>query len=267
MKIVITGRNIKVTEDQKEYAERKISKLENYFNQAVDAHVILYVEKLDHAAEVIVKGDGTQFHGREKAKDLFSAIDLLLDKMEKQIVRYKEKRQQHRGAGPSEPIKLDIPLHEGRDIIINQASSKPMDRIEAYLEMKQDNFDFLLFKVGISEVEAEVDYSNKNYAVLYKTSDGIRLVEIPFEAIREHHFECEKFIEYDLIVKNDSPANPEIEFRMRPECFIEKKTLQEALEETESRGDDFHIFFNIDSQYFNVIYREGDEYEVMVPAY
>ena len=108
MKIKITGRHIDVSERLKEYAEKRISKLEKYFQQLIDIHLILYVEKLDHAAELVINGDSVQFHAREKAADLYSAIDLLIDKMETQIGRFKERIQSRKGHGAEFEISYDI---------------------------------------------------------------------------------------------------------------------------------------------------------------
>ncbi len=268
MNITITGRHISVSDNLKEYAEKKITKLETYFHQLIDAHIIMYVEKLDHGAEVIINGDGVQFHGREKAADLYSAIDLLLDKMEKQIVRYKEKHQTHKGPRSETPIIFD--LEEGGDgfeVRLNQVSNKPIDNIEAYLQMKTEENDFILFKQGVKDMNSAIDYSNKCYAALFRTDDSIRMVEIPFEKIVEHKFEHDTFIEYDLEVVDDSPANPEIRFKKADSKSVRQMTLPEALKEMEKNGSNFIPFFNSESQYFNVIYRNGKDCEVMVPAF
>ncbi|HOW81332.1 MAG TPA: ribosome-associated translation inhibitor RaiA [Spirochaetota bacterium] len=102
MNITITGRHMHVSDRLREYAEKKLQKLETYFDQLIDAHIIMYVEKLEHGAEVVINGDGIQFHGREKASTLYSAIDLLFEKMEKQIMKYKEKHSQHKGPARGE---------------------------------------------------------------------------------------------------------------------------------------------------------------------
>ncbi len=267
MNINITGRHINVSDRLNEYANKKIRKLGNYFHQLIDAHVILYVEKLDHGAEVIINGDGVQFHGREKAADLFSAIDLLFEKMEKQITRYKEKHSSHKVTPQEELIPFDYKDNSGKKIRLNQVSNKPIDKIEAYLQMKIENNDFILFKKGITKVDSDLDLSNKSYAVMYNCKNGLKMVKIHFENINEHKFDYDTFIEYDLKVIEDSMTNPNIEFRKNPECSIRKLTLNEALKEIESSDDSFMPFFNVESQYFNVIYKSKDGYEVMVPAF
>lgn len=267
MKIKITGRKIEVSDKLREYAEKRISKLEKYFQQLIDIHLILYVEKIDHAAELIINGDAVQFHAREKAADFNSAIDLLIDKIESQIARYKDKIQSRKGFGVENTFTYDIKSEQGKEALLNQVSNKPVDNVEAFLQMKVDKKDFILFKKGVSLVESEVDYANKNYAVIYKAENSYRLLEIPFEKNNGDAFSCESFMEYDLNVINDSPASPEIEFQPRNECNIERLTLDEALELIDKNGDKYIPFFNSESGYFNVISRKGKDYEVFVPAF
>jgi putative sigma-54 modulation protein len=267
MNITITGKNIRVNENQKDYAVKKFTKLETYFNQLVDSHVILSVEKLDHMAEILINGDGVQFHGKEKSGDIFSSIDLLLEKMEKQIRRYKEKHSAHKGPEKAGIPGFDMTLDGGKELVLRQASSKPADRIEAYLEMKLNKSDFILYKVGEMQVNSEVNYLNKNYAVLYKNGNSIKLIEIPFDMIRDHNFDCSKFHEFDVKIVEDSAVNPKLEFKSSGKCSIEKIEIEKALKHVQSSGDSIYPFFNAETGYLNVLYKNGKEFEIMVPAY
>ena len=267
MKIKITGRKIDVSDKLRDYAEKRISKLEKYFQQLIDTHLILSVEKIDHTAELVMNGDAVQFHAREKAADLYSAIDLLVDKMETQVTRYKDKIQSRKGFGVDNSFSFDIKSDQGREALLNQVSNKPFDSIEAFLQMKVDKSEFILFKKGVGQVDSDVDYANKNYAVIYKAGNSFRLLEIPFEKISSDDLGCESFVEYDLNVINDSASSPEIEFKQRGSCAIERLTLDEAIEVIDKNGDKFIPFFNSESRYFNVISRKGKDLEIFVPAF
>lgn len=96
MKIDITGRHLDISEKLKQYVEKKLKKLEKYFHRLIDIHVTLYIEKHNHIIEATINGDGTRFHGKEKAKDMYSSVDRLVKSMEKQIVKYKEKHYEHK---------------------------------------------------------------------------------------------------------------------------------------------------------------------------
>lgn len=267
MKIKITGRHIDVSERLKDYAEKRISRLEKYFQQIIDIHLILYVEKLDHAAELIINGDSVQFHAREKAADLYSAIDLLTDKMDSQITRFKEKVQSRKGHGTESNIPYDIKGKTGAEAILNQVSNKPINNIEAFLQMKNDKKEFILFKKGVDLINSDVDYANKNYAVIYKSGSVFKLVDIPFENNKGSEFNMDTFIEYELEVHDDSPASPRIDFKKGGSCSIEKFTLEEAFVTFENKSDGFMPFFNTETRFFNIIFRNGKKLEVLVPAF
>ncbi len=91
MQITITARNLEITEPLKRYAEEKIARLQKFVNQITSAHVILSVEKHRQIAEVTLHVREHTIRGEESSADLYSAIDLVADKIERQILRYKEK--------------------------------------------------------------------------------------------------------------------------------------------------------------------------------
>ncbi len=267
MKIKMTGRHIEVSERLKEYAEKRISRLEKYFQQLIDIHLILYVEKLDHAAELIINGDSVQFHAREKAADLYSALDLLVDKMESQIARYKEKIQSRKGHGADFDTAYDIQSKTGADAVLKQVSNKPINDIEAFLQMRIDNKDFILFKKGVDNIESEIDYANKNYAVIYKSGSVFKMAEVPFSANKGVDFHPENLVEYELDVKDESPSNPRIDFKKGGGCDIVKLTLEEAFSSFEKAGLNYMPFFNTETNYLNILSRSGKKLEVLVPAF
>lgn len=266
MKLKITARHLTLSNNQKEYAEKKIQKLDKYFKQLIDAHIIMHKEKLDHFAEVLINGDGVQFHGREKSSDFYSSIDLLFEKMEKQISRYKEKHSGHKiDASAVKPVMTYSP-DETNEIILNQVSNKPTDKIEAYLEMKADNQEYILFKKGLIEVDSEKDYANKNYAMIYNYDDSVHFVKIPFEKIKNSDFSGDFIKKYEMKIINDSAVDPEVELK-ELSSDIKAVSLDGALKELDENNLNFIPFFNIDTQYFNIAYKNGKTISVMVPAF
>jgi putative sigma-54 modulation protein len=266
MNITITGRHVNVSDSLREYAEKKIKKLDHYFNQLIDAHVILASEKVDHISEVVVNGDGIQFHGREKAADFYSAIDLLFEKMERQIHRYKEKHQAHKGPEKDEVTHFDISSAEGKQIILRQVNNKPIDNVEALLQMRVDKKEFILFKKGASKIEPDLSLVNKNYAVIYRDLTGLKMVEVPAHK-SENGAAGGRFIVYDLSILEDSPTSPKIEFKKNDDSGLLELTLHEAIVEFENSTHRFLPFYNTESQFINVVYKNGNKYEVMVPAF
>lgn len=96
MNIQITARNINLTDAIRQYAEKKVSKLEKYSDHITEASVLLEVQKNVHSVEVLLSAKGVFMKGLEKSEDLYASIDLAVDKIEKQLIKYKEKLQSKR---------------------------------------------------------------------------------------------------------------------------------------------------------------------------
>jgi putative sigma-54 modulation protein len=95
MQLNITGHHIEVTEALKNYVTEKFGKLERHFDQVIDVHVILLVEKLVQKAEATVQVNGAKLFAEESHEDLYAAIDGLIDKLDRQILKHKEKVRNH----------------------------------------------------------------------------------------------------------------------------------------------------------------------------
>ena len=91
MQLSITGHHLDVSEPLKNYVQEKFQKLERHFDQVIDVHVILSVEKLQQKAEATVQVNGAKLFAEETQADLYAAIDVLIDKLDRQTIRHKEK--------------------------------------------------------------------------------------------------------------------------------------------------------------------------------
>lgn len=91
MQISVTGRHVEATDDVKEYAEKKLSRLPRFYDRIQAIDVILDHESENFTVEVIVSADGAPFVAREAGPDTFALIDLTVDKLERQLTRHKEK--------------------------------------------------------------------------------------------------------------------------------------------------------------------------------
>lgn len=92
VKVAVTFRHTDPTDALKRYGEEKLRKIGKYFSRPAEAHLVLSVDSRDRqVAEVTLQARGLTIHGREETEDLYSAIDLLLDKVEQQIRKYKTK--------------------------------------------------------------------------------------------------------------------------------------------------------------------------------
>ncbi len=92
VKVAVTFRHTEPTEALRKYAEEKIRRIGKYFYRPLEAHVVLAVDSRDRqVAEIELHTHGTMIHGKEEMDDLYSAIDLVIDKIERQVQKRKEK--------------------------------------------------------------------------------------------------------------------------------------------------------------------------------
>ena len=98
MRIEISGHQIDVTPALRDYVQSKLERLERHSDKLLDGHVILSVEKLLQKAEATFNLSGRSVHAESVAEDMYAAIDLLADKLDRQVVKHKEKiTDHHRG--------------------------------------------------------------------------------------------------------------------------------------------------------------------------
>ncbi|MGD9808347.1 MAG: ribosome-associated translation inhibitor RaiA [Deferribacterales bacterium] len=176
MNIQITARNIDLTDAIRNYAEKKVSKLEKYFDHITEASVLLEVQKNVHIVEVLLSAKGVFMKGLEKSEDLYASIDLATDKIEKQLVKYKEKLKDKKLQDKEydTPLKLNVldsqsvEDSETRVIITKDIPVKPMDPEEAVMQMDLLNKSFFVFR----------NSESNEVAVVYQRDDGnIGLIE------------------------------------------------------------------------------------------
>jgi putative sigma-54 modulation protein len=145
--IIFKGKNIDVTPALKEYAEKKIGHLER-FMEIEKAHVTLIVEKGRQKAEVTMMVRGYILRGEDKAQDMYAAIDSVSDKLEKQLVKYKEKLQRKTKKDKEKIADLNVTsLKEPEDELVKtkRFQMKPMAVDEAIMQMNMIGHSFFVF--------------------------------------------------------------------------------------------------------------------------
>ena len=95
MQLNITGHQVEVTPAIRTYAEEKLSRIGKHFDSHLDVHIILSVEKLVQKAEAILHTAGKKHFAEATAHDMYAAIDLLADKLDRVVVKLKEKMKDH----------------------------------------------------------------------------------------------------------------------------------------------------------------------------
>ena len=95
MNLTVTGHHLDVTDSLRQYVTSKMDRLERHSDEVQDVHVILTVEKLRQKAEATVNVKGTQLFADTIEEDMYAAIDLLTDKLDRQLIKHKEKVKDH----------------------------------------------------------------------------------------------------------------------------------------------------------------------------
>ena len=91
MNISVSGHHLEVTPAIRGYVENKLERIARHFDHVIDAHVILSVSKLKQKAEVTLRVRGKDLHCESEEDDLYAAIDLMIDKLDRQVLRHKGK--------------------------------------------------------------------------------------------------------------------------------------------------------------------------------
>lgn len=100
MQISLTGHHVDITDAMRNYVDSKFERLGRHFDQVIDIHVILRVEKLRQKAEATLQINGGNVFADAVHEDMYAAIDGLIDKLDRQVIKYKEKKSNYRnGSG------------------------------------------------------------------------------------------------------------------------------------------------------------------------
>jgi len=173
MRIAVTFRHVPPTPALRAYAEDKLDKhVRKYLRRPTDAHVILSVSKQRHVAEITLQADHVTMFAQEETHDLYSAIDLALDKLEHQAQKLKAKRRSHKGPAASrretrtvgaEPSARGDRRADHPEVIRgDEVFAEPMSLEEAVEQLRRSRDEVLVFRHA----------SDQGLAVLYRRRDG-----------------------------------------------------------------------------------------------
>jgi putative sigma-54 modulation protein len=168
MQTSVTFKNLESSENLRSYVADKLDRFDRLLNNPAEAKVVLSVEKFRHIAEINIIGDKLNINGKEETNDMYSAIDMVLDKLEKQIKRSKQKiraRRTNSKARAKRTIAYETSSFEDEaegQIKIKNIDYKPMDIEEAVLQLDLVSYNFLVF------TNARTERIN----VLYHRKDG-----------------------------------------------------------------------------------------------
>lgn len=170
MKITTTGRKITVTDGLRSYAEKKLAKLEKFFNDNTSAQVTLSVQKDDHIIEITIYHEGIIFRAEVRDADMYAAIDRSIDVLERQIRKQKtrlEKKLREGAFDNSDSANAYEEETEFKVVKTKKHEAKPMSVEEAILQMNLLGHEFYIFN-NAETLDKEVVYRRKdgNYGLI-----------------------------------------------------------------------------------------------------
>jgi len=177
MNMNITFRHLDPIDSLKNYAQEKVERVNKYLDRATEATVVLSLERHLHHADITIHSGSYVLRGREKSEDMYASIDLAMDKIERQLKRYKEKLKSHHGKERVhhraemierrarhtvfEPLAEEQPEPATRVVKTNEILARPMAVEEAIMQMDLLNNDFYVF-TNSTTMEMNVVYKRKD---------------------------------------------------------------------------------------------------------
>jgi putative sigma-54 modulation protein len=164
MQVMVTFRHVDPTDGLRQYAEEKVQRVHKFLRRPIEAHVILSVEKQRHIAEVQVTANHLNINATEETGDLYSAIDLAMNKIERQVKKHAARYKERKGANNAAVSAVLVPEKQRAGTVIRtqRVAVKPMSVDEAVMQLKLLQNDFLLFK----------NAANETLNVIYRRKDG-----------------------------------------------------------------------------------------------
>ncbi len=158
MNVSITFRNTEGEAWHKDIIEDKVKKLKKYVDGPIDLHVVLTAEKFRHVVEINFSADGFKVIGKEEAKEIALAIDNAVEKVERQLKKYKEKQREHKGATKTEgeePYPEANPEEQNGSLIskiaeVRRVILRPLSTEDAVLEIEDSKNRFVIYRDALS---------------------------------------------------------------------------------------------------------------------
>ncbi|MEN6464484.1 MAG: ribosome-associated translation inhibitor RaiA [Syntrophaceae bacterium] len=170
MQVSVTFRNTEAEDWFKDYANERLAKLRKFIDKPLEAHVIMTVEKFRNIAEVNLLAKGININGKEEAKDMQLAFDIVMDKIERQLVRHKEIVRNHKENSAKEAMNLSGLTVSREDteqsgpavVETRRVILQPMSVDDAIMELESSRDRFVLYRDSLTE----------KVMVLYRRDDG-----------------------------------------------------------------------------------------------
>lgn len=173
MKFTLKAKNTQVTEPLQDYIEKRFSRLDKYFaDNDLNATVTLVVEREIHRVEAMISLKNYILRAEEKSNDMYASIDGVVDKLERQIHKYKTKvNRRSKGQADFTDAVPDVAEEpEGKAIKVKTFVLRPMDEEEAIMQMELLEHDFFVFlDAETNQVNVVYKRANEGYGLIKPT--------------------------------------------------------------------------------------------------
>jgi putative sigma-54 modulation protein len=106
MQLNVSGHQLEITPSMRAYVEKRLERVKRHFDQVIDVHFVMSVDKLVHKAEATVHVSGSNIHADAIDSNMYAAIDALTDKLDRCVVKYKEKQRDHHASEARRTARL-----------------------------------------------------------------------------------------------------------------------------------------------------------------
>uniref|UniRef100_A0A7V4LCI1 Ribosome hibernation promoting factor n=1 Tax=Desulfobacca acetoxidans TaxID=60893 RepID=A0A7V4LCI1_9BACT len=164
MQISVTFRQIEPSDALKNYVTERLKKFKRYLEGPLEAHVVLGLEKFRHLADVTINSNGRLIKGREENADMYAAIDLVVDKLDMQLRKHREKLREMKGerGRPPLPAREEAELPVLPAIRRHRVEVPPLELTDAVEMLQTKKADILVF----------TNVNTGALSILYRRGDG-----------------------------------------------------------------------------------------------
>ncbi len=240
MNISYYFKNLEPTQAIKDYTEEKVKKLYGRLSHIEGVDVRFSLQRQNQIFEITIRGDAAVFHLRKENKDLYAAIDTAIDSIGLQIEKHHNKFENRHLEGDLQygaiPLASSAKSSDEMLISVYEAPAKPMDDLEAVLQLRAHRFRFLMYH----------RMNERKYSVAFGRPDGNYSIISPLNERGQYE---------EHVVKVDSDKNDieAISVAIYPMTIT---TIGEALEKMDENNLEYFAFVNEETMRMNVLFHE-----------
>jgi len=178
MQVSMTGRHVELTDPLKQYVQEKLQHLKHSFDQVVDVHVVLSVEKFRQRCEVTIQANRLNIHGSHETEDMYASIDGVVDKLNRQLTRYRAKMRKHQ----AEPENDTPAIQVSHRILATDSNEEELEADQApevlameHMAAKPMSVDEAVMQLELSDAQPVFVFTNQDtnsMNVVYRRDDG-----------------------------------------------------------------------------------------------